>query len=253
MSWLCWNVRGLGNQRTVHKLASVMRAQDHVVVFLAKTWTDEDRLTKLCDDLQFNENLPWMCAGDFNEILLLHEKLGGAPRSETAMREFREVVDDCGFMDLGYMGRKFTWRGKWGDGMVLERLDRALATYSWFEHVWLKEHGCRDIVGAAWVTSLPLSTSPSVHEKIKLCGDKLMEWSKCSFGRVKNQIEEKSKLLERAEFKAALGADYETVRILRLEVNDLLDKEILMWQQWARALHLKFDDSNTSFFHNKAS
>lgn len=45
-----------------------------------------------------------MCAGDFNEILLSHEKLGGAPRSETAMREFRELVDDCGFMDLGYVG-----------------------------------------------------------------------------------------------------------------------------------------------------
>lgn len=33
-----------------------------------------------------------MCVGDFNEILLSHEKLGGAPRSETAMREFRELV-----------------------------------------------------------------------------------------------------------------------------------------------------------------
>lgn len=54
-----------------------------------------------------------------------------------------------------------------------------------FEHMWLKERGCGDIVKAAWVTPLPLSTSLSVHEKIKLCGDKLMEWSKRSFGSMK--------------------------------------------------------------------
>ncbi|KAF3952834.1 hypothetical protein CMV_021655 [Castanea mollissima] len=80
-----------------------------------------------------------------------------------------------------------------------------------------------------------------------------MEWSKHSFGKVKKQIREKPKLLERTEFKAALEADYEAVRILRLEVNFLPAKESLMWQQWAQALHLKFGDSNTRFFHNKAS
>ena len=90
-------------------------------------------------------------------------------------------------------------------------------------------------------------------EKIKLCGDKLMEWSKRSFGSVKKQIEEKSKLLEMAEYATAQGADYEAVRILRLEMNELLDKESLMWQQQARSLHLKSGDSNTRFFHNKAS
>ena len=55
MSWLCWNVRGLGNQHTVHELASIMRAQDPVVLFLAEIWADEDRLTKICDYLHFDE------------------------------------------------------------------------------------------------------------------------------------------------------------------------------------------------------
>ena len=36
-------------------------------------------------------------------------------------------------------------------------------------------------------------------------------------------------------------------------MNELLDKESLMWQQRARALHLKSGDNNTRFFHNKAS
>ena len=364
MSWLCWNVRGLGNQRTVHELASIMRAQDPAVLFLAETWADDDRLSKICDDLHFDEKwvvprvtragglallwkntiqidvdssslnhidvivnkgkadswrftgiygfpeaswksdtwsllrnlhrkytLPWLCAGDFNEILMSHKKLGGGLRSAAAMSEFREVVDDCGFMDLGFVGKKYTWRGKRGNTMVLERLDHALATHSWlaqnpatrvhcfrsnvsdhypiiinpegvadrpckpfrFERMWLKESGCGDTVKEAWLSPSPVSSSPLLHDKIKLCGIRLMEWSKRSFGSVRKQLGEKSKLLENAEFAAARGADYEPVRLLKLEVNELLDKESLMWQQRARALHLKCGDQNTRFFHNKAS
>ena len=55
MSWLSCNVRGLGNRRTVHELASIMQAQDPAFLFLTETWTDEDRLTKICDDLHFDE------------------------------------------------------------------------------------------------------------------------------------------------------------------------------------------------------
>ena len=288
MSWLCWNVQGLGNQHTVYELALVLRAQDLAVLFLVETWADEDRLMKLCDDLQFDDlwvvpretragglallwrnsvqidvdssslnhievivnkgkenswsfmgiyempkasrksetwdllcnlhqkySLPWLCADDFNEILLLHEKLGGALRSETAMREFREVVDDCEFMDLGYAGKKYSWRGKRGDHMVLERLDRALASHSWlalnlatrvqcirskvsdhypiiinlegvatspykpfrFEHMWLKESGCGETVKTAWLSPLPQLNSLVMYERIKLCGERFSEWS----------------------------------------------------------------------------
>ena len=55
MSLVCWNVRGLGNQRTVQELAKFVRAQDPSVLFLAETWADEARLRKLCDELQFDE------------------------------------------------------------------------------------------------------------------------------------------------------------------------------------------------------
>ena len=54
-------------------------------------------------------DFPWLCAGDFNEILKSHEKLGGRPRPLTQMQEFRDVIDECGFRDLGFIGNKFTW------------------------------------------------------------------------------------------------------------------------------------------------
>ena len=54
-------------------------------------------------------SLPWLCAGDFNEILRSHEKKCGRARPEVQMRDFHETLDECGFVDLGFIGQKFTW------------------------------------------------------------------------------------------------------------------------------------------------
>ncbi|KAL0000443.1 hypothetical protein SO802_014224 [Lithocarpus litseifolius] len=39
------------------------------------------------------------------------------------MQAFREVLDETGLKDLGYVGKKFTWKGRRQSGFVLERLD----------------------------------------------------------------------------------------------------------------------------------
>ena len=181
MSWLCWNVHGLRNRRTVRELGSLVRAQDPIALFLTETWAGEDRLKRLCGELLFDcfwivpqvnktrclalfwkksvhievtssspnhidtivgrnpesqwrftgiygfveaarkpetwsrirslhrsASLPWLCVGDFNEILWSHEKLGLGPRQEGSMRAFRYVLDECGLKDPGYLGDKFT-------------------------------------------------------------------------------------------------------------------------------------------------
>ena len=86
----------------------------------------------LLRSLHRRSSLPWMCADDFNELLWSHEKLGLAPRQECKMKEFCDVLDEYGLMDLGYVRNKFTWGGKRVGGLVLERLDRAVASNGWF-------------------------------------------------------------------------------------------------------------------------
>ena len=84
-------------------------------------------------------------------------------------------------------------------------------------------------------------------------GEKLTEWSRQSFGCIKKLIETKGKLLSKLEDSVAKGeADYEVVKGLKAELNDLFDKESLMWEQRAQALFLKCGDRNTSYFHCKA-
>ena len=69
-------------------------------------------------------NIPWICDGDFNEIVRQEEKWGGALRDHNQMQSFRDVIDECSFMDLGYVGSKFTWAKHFEDGhSIRTRLD----------------------------------------------------------------------------------------------------------------------------------
>lgn len=77
-------------------------------------------------------HLPWVCAGDFNEILYAHEKAGMAVRSQRQMDGFRQVLSTCDLADLGFEGPAFTWcNGRTGGTMIRERLDRCVANGSW--------------------------------------------------------------------------------------------------------------------------
>ena len=48
------------------------------------------------------------------------------------MQLFRDTMDVCGFIDLGFKGNPFTWKKYFRDGQTLwERLDRGLANNKW--------------------------------------------------------------------------------------------------------------------------
>ena len=86
----------------------------------------------LLEGLSHRCNLPWVCMGDFNEIMHAKEKSGGGARPEGQMRCFRETINRCSLRDLGYVGSDFTWSRKLGSrGWVRERLDRALVSTDW--------------------------------------------------------------------------------------------------------------------------
>ena len=99
----------------------------------------EPKTTKRCEaknDLRVlihHSNTPWICVRHFNEITQQGEKLGGVLRSHNQEQRFREVINEYGFMDLGFIGQRFTWSKHFQDGRsIQERLDRGLATNSFF-------------------------------------------------------------------------------------------------------------------------
>ncbi|KAK6144215.1 hypothetical protein DH2020_021035 [Rehmannia glutinosa] len=55
-------------------------------------------------------NTPWICVGDFNEVLKQSEFSGVRPRAQWQINLFRDAIATCNLTDMGYCGRKFTWQ-----------------------------------------------------------------------------------------------------------------------------------------------
>lgn len=85
----------------------------------------------LWDDLRAiadNMEEPWVILGDFNSIMVSHERRGGAPNFATrGMQNFCNMIHDCNLLDAGFQGSPFTWR----HGRLYQRLDRVLINLQW--------------------------------------------------------------------------------------------------------------------------
>lgn len=69
-------------------------------------------------------SMPWICFGDFNEIMHVNEKIEGNDRRLSMVNAFREVVKDCGLTDLGCTGYPITRsNNRYGSSLIKERLD----------------------------------------------------------------------------------------------------------------------------------
>ena len=59
--------------------------------------------------------------------------MGGLPLNRTRIAAFKNCMDKCGLMDLGFQGPRFTWTNKssvW-NGPIQERLDQGLGNAEW--------------------------------------------------------------------------------------------------------------------------
>ncbi|XP_074315672.1 uncharacterized protein LOC141651878 [Silene latifolia] len=79
------------------------------------------------------ETDPWLCIGDFNEILYANEMKGGnCPQWQ--MTNFMEVVDDCGLRDIDFEGYEFTYdNGQQDEYNRQSRIDRAMVSQAWMD------------------------------------------------------------------------------------------------------------------------
>ena len=162
-------------------------------------------------DLAGRSTLPWCIIGDFNDMMVAEEKIGGCAQPRRLLDGFTDCIHDCQLMDLGFVGNEFTWeRERGSDRWIQERLDRGLATREWkdlfpraevivldvstsdhlplnlqlnrkifvpkshrfrFENMWLKEKDCLHIVQSCWREM----ANQSIMHKIDYCCLKLEE------------------------------------------------------------------------------
>jgi len=129
------------------KIEFLPYSQYHIDAIVSEAGGDPWRLTCVYGEAQVSETfktwdllkhikssspLPWLCIGDFNEVLHRSEHSGVQERIYTQIAGFREMVDVCGLYDLGYEGRSWTYEKKVAGGSFCRvHLDRALASPDW--------------------------------------------------------------------------------------------------------------------------
>ena len=81
-------------------------------------WDNLNKVAKL-------HNMPWVVAGDFNELFLDEDKFGGRAVSVNKSLLFKECLDNCGMIDIGFSSPRFTWTNKREvQTLIQERIDR---------------------------------------------------------------------------------------------------------------------------------
>lgn len=155
----------------------------------------------------------WLCAWDFNELVRSEEKLGGNRRSHNQVQLFRDAINACGFIDLGYSGFRFTWSKHYTNSYsIWERQNRALYITEWlnqfastkvghltcttsdhffqwitpsgiapppisrpfhFEEMWLLDKESGRVVEAMWRNTFSSEAETQVMKKIAKCGSEL--------------------------------------------------------------------------------
>lgn len=89
-----------------------------------------------------NSDMPWLCLGNFNDILFNHEKEGMKLKANRNIKGFKCFVDNCSFLELecndaNSHGPITESKAYW----LKKKLDRVLANYAWlvcFPNAWQK-------------------------------------------------------------------------------------------------------------------
>ncbi|XP_075654647.1 uncharacterized protein LOC142624782 [Castanea sativa] len=76
--------------------------------------------------------LPWIIAGDFNEVLTSEDKFGGRPICLSRVLTFQDCLNNCGMIDLGFSGPRFTWTNRQPlSDLIQERINRVFVNTDW--------------------------------------------------------------------------------------------------------------------------
>ncbi|KAK6156521.1 hypothetical protein DH2020_010769 [Rehmannia glutinosa] len=237
-------------------------------------------------------NEPWICMGDFNEVLRQNEFVGSHPRASWQISLFRDAIDFCDLSDMGFCGSKFTWQRLLVHPRTQRaRLDRYLCNPT-FRSVfpWYRIHNIPSFSSdhafvfariaaqtpqpinpmrrkpqrfeSYWIQSPEckhiiqdswVSSSPALNCKIQSCLADLVSWNRSHFGDLSEKINSLKKDISQLEKGRITDQVRTRLCELRGHLESLLELNDTKWKQRAKQHSYKNGDRNTTFFHAYAS
>lgn len=231
-------------------------------------------------------NMSWLLLGDFNEVLTGEDKFGGRSINLNKALDFKDCLDSCNLLDLGFSGPKYTWSNQRElTDLILEIIDRCFANPSWrilfpeasvthlprvfsdhypillelakppvemrnkpfrFQSMWLMHPEFPGVVKESW------DREPSLNNAISVFTRKAKDWNVNVFG---NLFARKRRVLARLNGAQKVLAINPSDFLIQLEKNLIEEYDLIMLQEeeyWALKSRLNwasFGDRNTSFFH----
>lgn len=244
-------------------------------------WTKLQNLSTVSD-------LLWLVIGDFNEAMWDFEHFSVTPRPEGQMVAFRDALEICGLVDLGFSGVPHTYDNlRGGNANVKVRLDRAVASNDWrnlyafhsvqhlitpcsdhvplllrgepetsfarpncrqYEIHWERDAALPDIIRQAWESFGSVNNLAQLHVALDRTMSTLRTWSKKNHGNITKELEKSRAQLEQL---MNMNADRQEIRKVTDRMNELLYREEMMWLQRSRVSWFKEGDRNTKYFQNK--
>ncbi|KAL0430589.1 UNVERIFIED_CONTAM: hypothetical protein Sradi_0684900 [Sesamum radiatum] len=150
---------------------------------------------------------PWIVGGDFNTVLSLEERFGGAASSSVAMSDFHDVIADYALVDAGYTGSPYTWyisdAREWY-GLALAEINSAEALFEGLEQ------GCLwDVVDRVVEAERSLKEVDEAYD-LDLCDRTLTERNRCSAELVRALDQEEAFWKQKARIKWAKDGERNT-------------------------------------------
>ena len=293
--WLLWNLDGveitplMSMKQEIHVTvkvrnsnldwlftavyASPRSAERHIL------WNNLNKVVEL-------HNMPWVLDGDFNEPLQAEVKFGGRVVSVNRSLLFKECLDKCSMIDIGFLRPQFTWTNRREvQALIQKRIDRVFVNPSWcllypeakvvhltrchsdhclvmlqvlpraprqgnrpfkFQTCWLSDPTFPYVVSQAWRHPYAL------EEAIKHFTRDVTNWNKMQFGNIfarkKNIMARLNGIWRKLSFRPS-NFLLNIENSLLKELDMVLNQEEELWALKSRVNWMIQSDRNTTFYH----
>lgn len=233
--------------------------------------------------------VPWLLAGDFNQIVDPLEKSGGRPATWTQLTSLWNCFTDYGLVDLGFSGPKFTWtNNRTGRGKIRERLDRAMCNTAWklkfpdhcvrhlarthsdhhplliscarqsappssgIRHFRMQEMWFRHPTFEPLITKIWLAGRGKLRSCFHLLPQVVCDWNRHVFGNLFHRNARCRARLDGIQRSLSYRESTYLEHLetkLLTELHEILFQEHLFWRQKAGVRWIQGGEQNTRYFH----